>query len=92
MANLMITNFKVNGKDYIEFLNSTIYENKYDFKESLTEFLDKFFKGTSVLDVDFANEFGEDSNEIYIETNPKLNIECFGYYDDDISDEGIILA
>lgn len=83
MPDFIIRSISVNNNDVSnDFFNSfgDTFKNKYDFSSKLNAFLKKF--GIQAYDVDTANDFGEDGDEIYINTNSEDNIEVHGGYED----------
>ena len=83
MPDFVITSIIVNGEDVSnEFFNNfgNRFESKYAFSPRLNQFLKKY--GITAYDVDTANDFGEDGDEIYINTNSNDDIEVHGGYED----------
>lgn len=84
----IIKSITVNDNDvsdeFFERFGDT-FENKYVFSSNLNKFLKKF--GIQAYDVDTANDFGEEGDEIFINTNSDDVIEVHGGYEDLIGDD-----
>jgi len=84
----VIRNVSVNGNDVSnEFFRSfgRQFESKYHFASCLNKFLSKY--GIEAYDVDTANDFGEEGDEVYINTNSDDSVEVHGGYEDLIGDD-----
>lgn len=84
----VIKSIAVNGNDVSdEFFGrfGDSFENKYAFSANLNKFLKKF--GIQAYDVDTANDFGEEGDEIFINTNSDDDIEVHGGYEDLTGDD-----
>jgi hypothetical protein len=82
----VIKSLAVNGNDVSdEFFSSfgQTFTSKYDFASNLREFLSQY--GITPYDVDTANDFGEEGDSIYINTNSDDYIEAHGGYEDFIN-------
>lgn len=91
MPDFIIRSISVNNNDVSnDFFNSfgDTFKNKYDFSSKLNAFLEKF--GIQAYDVDTANDFGEEGDEIYINTNSEDIIEVHGGYEDLIGSQDVI--
>ena len=83
MPDFIIRSISVNNNDVSnDFFSSfgDTFKNKYDFSSKLNAFLKNF--GIQAYDVDTANDFGEEGDEIYINTNSEDRIEVHGGYED----------
>ena len=67
-------------QDFFNFAAQSFYD-KYEFVQSLKQYFKEMFD-TDIYDVDTAREFGEDGDEIYVNTKPKRNVEIHGGYDE----------
>ena len=84
----IIRNVSVNGNDMSnEFFRSfgKTFESKYHFASCLNEFLSKY--GIEAYDVDTANDFGEDGDEVYVNTNSDDRVEVHGGYENRIGND-----
>ena len=98
LPKFIIKSVVVNGKDVSDEFFSKVgnsFESKYVFASYLNKFLQPY--GIKAFDVDTANDFGEEGDEVYINTNSDDDIEVHGGYEDLIGnglddDEGTILA
>ena len=91
IPDFIIRSISVNNNDVSnEFFNSfgDTFKNKYDFSSKLNAFLKKF--GIQAYDVDTANDFVEEGDEIYINTNSEDSIEVHGGYEDLIGSQDVI--
>ena len=52
------------------------FDSKYEFKDVLNKFLNNY--GIKLIDLDLANEFGESSDEVYIQSEPINIVEVHG--------------
>ena len=57
------------------------FDSKYDFAAALNDYMQENF-GTTVTDVDLASEFGDEGNEICINTDNRMPITAHGGYTD----------
>lgn len=57
------------------------FDSKYDFADLLNHFMQENF-GTTVTDVDLASDFGDEGNEICINTDNRMPITAHGGYTD----------
>ena len=54
------------------------FDSKYELKDVLNKFLNNY--GIKLIDLDLANEFGESSDEVYIQSEPVNIVEVHGGY------------
>jgi hypothetical protein len=57
------------------------FDSKYDFAAALNDYMQENF-GTTVTDVDLASEFGDEGNDICINTDNRMPIAAHGGYTD----------
>lgn len=57
------------------------FDSKYDFASALNDYMQENF-GTTVTDVDLASEFGDEGNDICINTDNRMPITAHGGYTD----------
>ena len=68
------------SKEFFSIFGQT-FDSKYDFTKSLDTYMNEIF-GIKVYDVDTAQEFGEEGDEIYVNTNSDYKMEVHGGYID----------
>ena len=54
------------------------FDSKYELKDALKLFLNNY--SIKLIDLDLANEFGESSDEVYIQSEPVNIVEVHGGY------------
>lgn len=90
----IVDRVKIDGEDVTQKMRSQVgleFYSKYGFKAALTQFLQTNGYNAEAWDVDTAADFGEEGDDIYINTNTDLEVEAWGGYKDAYNDnDGIV--
>ena len=88
MPQFIIKSISINGNEvsneFFQMFGRT-FKSKYEFASYLNEFLKNY--GIEAYDVDTANDFGEEGDEVYINTNSDDMVEVHGGYEDLIGND-----
>ena len=79
----IVDRVKIDGKDVTRKMRDQVgleFYSKYGFKAALTQFLQTNGYNAEAWDVDTAADFGEEGDDIYINTNADLRVEAWGGY------------
>ena len=84
----VLKSMDIDGEDvYGDFVSEygDSFGSKYEFRDALNRYLEDY--GDEVLDLDLASEFGEEGDEIFINTR-KVTVHANGGYNDICYDNG----
>ena len=79
----IVDRVKIDGKDVTQKMRDQVgleFYSKYGFKAALTQFLQTNGYNAEAWDVDTAADFGEEGDDIYINTNSDVEVEAWGGY------------